>query len=156
MSKKRAFVRYTKSGEIVPGSLILTNGSYPDKPALWKEITTDKCCDTGGDCTPQEAIGVAEIAQEGLFTSTFIQIQMYITCRDVIGSYPYSSVIFVNRVDLPNITFTNWNDIINTLNTSFSQIGTFSYLGGTSVQLTTNTEYISCIDPEVEISFSTP
>lgn len=47
MSKKRAFVRYTKSGEIVPGSLIITtNGGYPDKSSLWKEVTVDQCCDT--------------------------------------------------------------------------------------------------------------
>jgi hypothetical protein len=45
MSKKRAFIRYTKAGNIVPGSLILTNGSYPNGPGLWKEITTDLCCE---------------------------------------------------------------------------------------------------------------
>lgn len=49
MSKKRAFVRYTKSGEIVPGSLIITtNGGYPDKSSLWKEVTVDQCCGGGG------------------------------------------------------------------------------------------------------------
>jgi hypothetical protein len=36
--KKRAFIRYTKKGNIVPGSLIITNGSYPSGPALWMEI----------------------------------------------------------------------------------------------------------------------
>lgn len=45
MSKQRGFVRYTKAGNIVPGSLILTNGSYPSGPGLWKEITTDLCCE---------------------------------------------------------------------------------------------------------------
>jgi hypothetical protein len=51
MSKKRAFVRYTKSGEIVPGSLIITtNGGYPDKSSLWKEVTVDQCCENGGEC----------------------------------------------------------------------------------------------------------
>lgn len=45
MPKKRAFVRYTKSGEIVPGSLIVTtNGGYPDKTSLWQEVSVDKCC----------------------------------------------------------------------------------------------------------------
>lgn len=52
MSKKRAFVRYTKSGEIVPGSLIITtNGGYPDKSSIWKEIQTNECCDGGGGTT---------------------------------------------------------------------------------------------------------
>lgn len=50
MPKKRAFVRYTKSGEIVPGSLIITtNGGYPDKSSLWKEVTVDQCCDGGSN-----------------------------------------------------------------------------------------------------------
>ena len=38
--KNRAFVGYTKKGRIIPGSLILTNGSYPNKPSLWKEVET--------------------------------------------------------------------------------------------------------------------
>lgn len=52
MSKQRAFVRYTKAGNIVPGSLILTSGSYPSGPGLWKEITTDLCCNSGDCPTP--------------------------------------------------------------------------------------------------------
>lgn len=42
-NKNRAFVKYTKSGEIVPGSLILTNGEYP-KGGPYKEITINLCC----------------------------------------------------------------------------------------------------------------
>jgi hypothetical protein len=45
MSKKRAFVRYSKQGKIVPGSLILTGGSYPNGPATWNEIPADLCCE---------------------------------------------------------------------------------------------------------------
>lgn len=45
-SKKRAFVRYTKDGKIVPGSLIITNGSYPNGPAIWKEVSTNLCCNS--------------------------------------------------------------------------------------------------------------
>lgn len=44
--KKRAFVRYSKKGKLVPGSLIITNGSYPDGPSLWLEIPADICCTT--------------------------------------------------------------------------------------------------------------
>lgn len=44
MSKKRAFVRYSKNGKIVPGSLILTAGSYPYGPSTWKEVSADLCC----------------------------------------------------------------------------------------------------------------
>jgi hypothetical protein len=43
--KKRAFVRYSKQGKIVPGSLIITNGSYPSGPSTWDEIPADLCCE---------------------------------------------------------------------------------------------------------------
>jgi len=46
MSKKRAFVRYSKQGKIVPGSLILTSGSYPNGSSTWNEIPADLCCRT--------------------------------------------------------------------------------------------------------------
>lgn len=44
MSKKRAFVRYTKSGKIVPGSLITTQGDWPTG-GTYKEVPIDLCCD---------------------------------------------------------------------------------------------------------------
>lgn len=46
MAKKRAFVRYSKQGKIVPGSLILTGGSYPQGPSTWREVPADLCCTT--------------------------------------------------------------------------------------------------------------
>lgn len=51
MAKKRAFVRYSKQGKIVPGSLILTGGSHPNGPSTWKEVPADLCCDNTS-CTP--------------------------------------------------------------------------------------------------------
>jgi hypothetical protein len=62
MAKKRAFVRYTKEGKIVPGSLILTNGSYPNGPAVWYEVPADLCCvttsnkDGDGGVTPTTTV----------------------------------------------------------------------------------------------------
>ena len=44
INKNRAFVKYKKNGEIVPGSLIVTNGGYP-KGGPYKEISTDLCCE---------------------------------------------------------------------------------------------------------------
>jgi hypothetical protein len=44
--KKRAFVRYSKQGKIVPGSMILTSGSFPSGPSTWKEVPADLCCNT--------------------------------------------------------------------------------------------------------------
>ena len=47
MNKKRAFVRYTKKGKIVPGSLIVTTeGGYP-KDGVYKEVNSDLCCNAG-------------------------------------------------------------------------------------------------------------
>lgn len=45
MAKKRAFVRYGKNGKLVPGSLIVTQGTHPDKPSTWKEVPYDICCE---------------------------------------------------------------------------------------------------------------
>ena len=45
MSKKRAFIRYTKGGNIVPGSLIVTTkGGYPTG-GLYQEVPMDLCCE---------------------------------------------------------------------------------------------------------------
>lgn len=52
MAKKRAFVKYTKKGKIIPGSLIVTtNGGYP-VDGLYKEVSVDLCCDDTNPCTP--------------------------------------------------------------------------------------------------------
>lgn len=46
MSKKRAFVKYTKQGRLIPGSLIVTTrGGYPID-GLYVEVPTNICCDT--------------------------------------------------------------------------------------------------------------
>ena len=72
MSKKRAFVRYTKSGEIVPGSLIITtNGGYPDKSSLWQEVSAYKCCDDSGNCPPVTSFCAENWAFENFDGTTF-------------------------------------------------------------------------------------
>lgn len=65
MAKKRAFVRYTKAGKIVPGSMIITQGSYPDGPALWAEVSTDLCCDDPGLTTNSKMKGFVRYTQSG-------------------------------------------------------------------------------------------
>lgn len=55
--KKRAFVRYSKQGKVVPGSMILTGGSYPKGPAIWKEVPVDLCCTTSSNCVILQGIG---------------------------------------------------------------------------------------------------
>jgi hypothetical protein len=56
MSKKRAFVRYSKQGKIVPGSLVVTNGTYPQGPAKWNEVSADLCCDN--PCSQPECVNI--------------------------------------------------------------------------------------------------
>ena len=58
--KKRAFVRYSKQGKIVPGSLILTAGSYPQGSSTWREVSADLCCLQPQDyssCVALQAVG---------------------------------------------------------------------------------------------------
>jgi hypothetical protein len=63
--KQRAFVRYTKKGKIVPGSMIVTQGSYPDGPALWAEMVTNLCCDDPGFTTTSRVKGFVRYTQSG-------------------------------------------------------------------------------------------
>jgi hypothetical protein len=43
-SKLKAFVRYTASGRVVAGSLILRKNA--PKSGIWREITNNLCCTT--------------------------------------------------------------------------------------------------------------
>jgi hypothetical protein len=75
MSKKRAFVRYSKQGKIVPGSLILTSGSYPNGSSTWSEVPADLCCNTIQDggytcCIAIQAIADVESGQYGFTLQT--------------------------------------------------------------------------------------
>ena len=64
--KQRAFVRYTKSGKIVPGSMIITQGDYPKGPATWAEVTVDLCCDNPvGPTTPSKKMGWVRYTKAG-------------------------------------------------------------------------------------------
>lgn len=45
MLKQRAFVKYTLTGKLIEGSLVVTNGGYPKQKAIWKEVPADLCCD---------------------------------------------------------------------------------------------------------------
>jgi hypothetical protein len=150
----KAYARFDGTGRIVPGSTVLRRNK--PKVGTWIEVQAYECCNSSGGCIPLEAIGVADVSQPDLFSTTYNAVSVFISCRDVLPDFPTSGVVFINLVGpLPNFSFSNWSDIINFLNTNYGSIGTFSYLGGISVQLITNTEYIPCINPEVQIEFST-
>ena len=91
MSKKRAFVRYSKQGKIVPGSLILTAGSHPNGPSTWKEVPADLCCETN-PCAPAN----------------------YGNWRLVTGGEAGDGVVLVDDLDpgdCPQFTFVGPNDL---------------------------------------------
>ena len=71
MAKKRAFVRYSKQGKIVPGSLILTAGSYPNGPSTWKEVSADLCCLIPEDYKSCLALQVVPEDIDGFYTYGF-------------------------------------------------------------------------------------
>jgi hypothetical protein len=112
MAKKRAFVRYSKQGKIVPGSLILTAGSFPQGPSTWKEVPADLCCDNpftitwdGGDVS-------------------LTNISIRIKCNGEVVKTAYSGQASTDASNLESI-----------LNNAFGLIGTFS-VAGTVVSLT--------------------
>ncbi len=90
MSKERAFVRYTKAGKIVPGSLILTSGSYPSGPGLYKEITTDLCCEENNN-TMNYKVYTAILYQDGATTDP-PTVTVLENTLGVTASFVYSAV----------------------------------------------------------------
>jgi hypothetical protein len=72
MAKKRAFVRYSKNGKLVPGSLIVTQGTHPDKPSTWKEVPYDICCDGGGETTRLTSIMFVPSSNGNIFSIQYI------------------------------------------------------------------------------------
>ena len=117
MSKQRAFIRYTKAGNIVPGSLILTNGTYPNGPGLWKEITTDLCCENNN--TMNYKVYTALLTQEGTNPPTAIVLENTLG-GDVVWSYiyvgAYSGTLigaFPQDKTAMFITNTTWNNVSN-------------------------------------------
>lgn len=127
--KKRAFVRYSKQGKIVPGSLILTGGSFPQGPSTWNEVPADLCCD--------------------LITLTFDMpdtsindVTLRLFCNGVRIHYLYTPR------DSANIT-----DVINILNDTFNVLGTFSNPSGNIIQLVMSASIKTALCPTGTLTF---
>lgn len=110
--KLRAFVRYSKKGKIVPGSLILTNGSYPNGPAVWKEVPADLCCESG--------LKVALSIPDDLpvvtpYVSIFCGLAPTLVAGAVTGTY------------------TTLEELVVALNAQLSYMGEFSVVDGSIV-----------------------
>lgn len=106
--KKRAFVRYSKNGKVVPGSLILTGGSYPQGSSTWKEVPADLC-----------AGPIIDSADAGLLApfpwTSYVDIVVY--CNET-NQYIYSSL--PDTLEPQSI-----EHLVQILNTYASSYGTF-------------------------------
>ena len=68
MEKKRAFVRYSKQGKVIPGSLILTDGFHPNELATWKEVPVNIC---GGPVITSTSMATFPILATGFHISLY-------------------------------------------------------------------------------------
>lgn len=90
--KKRAFVRYSKQGKIVPGSLILTSGSHPNGPSTWKEVPADLCCDNP-----------IEVLSNGLGDTNITNLSVRIKCSGTTLYTLYTNQSSTDEVNLIGI-----------------------------------------------------
>jgi hypothetical protein len=127
--KKRAFVRYSKNGKIVPGSLILTAGSFPQGSSTWSEVPADLCCDNPISLT----------WDDGDVSITSVSIRLI--CNGTIVNTAYSNVTSTDAASLESI-----------LNNAFGLIGTFSVVG-TVVTLTMTATQRNELCPSGTLSF---
>lgn len=128
--KKRAFVRYSKQGKIVPGSLILTAGSYPQGSALWKEVPADLCCETVTLSTQVADTSINNVSVRFLCNSTVVETV-------------YSSE-----------NSTNGDSMATILNEQFgAEFGTFSYVTDGTLTLAIKATKVKELCPDGHISF---
>ena len=128
--KKRAFVRYSKQGKIVPGSLILTGGSYPQGPSTWNEVPADLCCDL---ITLTYDIG------EG---TTLNDVTLRLLCNGTQINYLYT----------PSDS-TTIGSLITILNNTFNVLGTFSNPSGDIIQLVMSASIKTALCPSGTLTF---
>lgn len=131
MTKKRAFVRYTKSGKVVPGSLIITSGSYPQGSSTWKEVPADLCCDNP----------IALTYQVELVEITAVTLELFCNGQSI-GIYQ-SNATSVDAADLEDI-----------LNNAFGMIGTFSVDDNKVITLTMTATQKNELCPSGTLSFT--
>lgn len=130
MSKQRAFVKYTKQGAIIPGSLIVTTkGGYP-KDGLYKEVTTDLCCDN-----PIQLFFAP-------FTVTNSAISIRFKCNgEIVGTY-YSAFTSGDKAEM-----------ITALNNAFGIVGIFEDTSTKDISLTMTETQKNELCPNGTLSF---
>ena len=127
--KKRAFVRYSKQGKIVPGSLILTSGSFPNGPSTWNEVPADLCCD--------------------LTTLTF---DMPDTSINDVTLRLFCNGVRIHYLYTPSDS-TTIGSLITILNNTFNVLGTFSNPSGDIIQLVMSASIKTALCPSGTLTF---
>lgn len=162
MAKKRAFVKYTKQGRLIPGSLIVTtNGGYP-VDGLYTEVPINICCDTDipgtittspkgwvrytkkGAIVPGSLVVGKSHPKDGVWKEVTIDL----CCNTDTGSNWYLRQVFDFAVNPGDITFPDYSDGTGSLNPNL--VGDFS--GGPLVQLYINLFDIQGVDRTVLLS----
>lgn len=138
MANKRAFVKYTKSGRIVPGSLIVgTKGGYPTN-GLYTEVPTDLCCayTPFTPSTPTKTRAFVKYTKKG----KIIPGSLILTTN---GGYPVDGLYVELSSDVCCNPNPNFNRTIIVFNTLRAAIG-----GGCLGKATPATIYLTqeCID----------
>jgi len=127
--KKRAFVRYSKQGKIVPGSLILTGGAYPQGPSTWNEVPADLCCDL---ITLTYTVPTSTI--------NFVTVRLF--CNGTRIHYLFTTS-----------NSSTIGSLIDILNDTFNVLGTFSNPSGNIIELVMSGEQKTVLCPTGTLTF---
>lgn len=146
MAKKRAFVRYSKNGKLVPGSLIVTQGTHPDKPSTWKEVPYDICC--GGGTIQLPVYSPPLPLDPIVFPDGVAAVFLYIQCSDQTNT---EGVFYRSLTSPSGITLVTFSDVIDFLNTYFNYPGfTWVQTGPSTLEVIIDKNFLvgNCQNPD--------
>jgi len=122
---KRAFVKYSKRGKIIPGTTIITSGSYP-KGGPYKEIPYDLCCDdTPSSCLSGDPINIPpyQVLIEGQGIQFANQSNTNTIFLSIYCSPDYE-MYWEGEYETPLLNTPE--EVLNYLNTVFGYLGVFA------------------------------
>lgn len=141
MAKKRAFVKYTKKGKIIPGSLIVTTSGGHPVDGVYKEVPYDVCCELPPTCKKYVITG--EIDTD-IYPFTDFTIGIQGLCIDSVPS------LLTLSVSTP-VSITSPLELIDAFNQYAALWGNFSLVDSQTISL----EFACCMVPFFE-SCETP
>ena len=148
--KERAFVRYTKSGRIVPGSLVITQGTYP-KDGTYKEVTADQCC-SPNELTFNVRTGITQNEDLGVFphNNTFPYtgyIDIALGCAAMSNQTEWM-YLYIPGTNIPGTVVNDIYDLARVLTEQAPYVGTFSVSeDGETLRLSINPEMAQVVCP---------